>query len=290
LNSIPGRIPIVRSVLHPTDLSAASVYAFEHALATALLRQTSLTLLHVGKVDPGESFPSVREVLERWGLLEPGAPRSAVYDELNVRIKKKVVSGRPLEAILEYADRDLVDLVVLATTADSGPARWLKPAVSEPMAHRTGTSTLFVPADGRCMIDRSSGRLTLRNVLVPVAESPSAANAITLAARTAIAAHEAHGEVVNLRVMHVGERMPDLELPEHAGIQWERDLQSGDAIERILETARELPVDLVAMASDGRNGILDAFRGSHSEQVVRRVPCPLLVVPVTAHGMPILLA
>jgi nucleotide-binding universal stress UspA family protein len=43
------------------------------------------------------------------------------------------------------------------------------------------------------------------------------------------------------------------------------------------------------MASDGRNGIMDAFRGSHSEQIVRLVSCPLLVVPVSAHEMPLLL-
>jgi len=289
LNSIPGRLPIVRSVLHPTDLSVSSIPAFEHALAIALLRQTSLTLLHVGAMDSGESFPSVREVLERWGLLEPGSPRSAVYDEFKVRIKKKVVEGRPLPAILERAERDDADLVVLATSGETGPARWLKPSVSEPMAHRTETSTLFVPADARGLVDRATGRLSARHVLVPVAAVPDAQNAVTLAARTAIAAQQAQGEEVTLHLMHVGEVAPALDLPEHEGIRWEIDLHSGDVVDRIIETAVALPADLVVMASDGRNGILDAFRGSHSEQVVRRTPCPLLVVPVTAYGMPILL-
>jgi nucleotide-binding universal stress UspA family protein len=290
LDAIPGNIPIVRSVLHPTDLSPASVPAFEHALGIALLRQTSLTLLHVGELDSGESFPSVRELLERWELLEPGAPRSAVYDEFKVRIKKKVVRGRPLPAILEYSEQAETDLVVLATRGEAGPSRWLRPSVSEPMAHRTATATLFVPASGRGVIDSSSGRLTARDVLVPVAESPDAQNAVTLAARTAIAANQAHGEEVRLHAMHVGDDFPGLDFPEHEGIRWERRLGKGEVVEAILSVAHEVSADLVVMASDGRNGILDALRGSHSEQVVKRAPCPLLVVPITAHETPILLA
>jgi nucleotide-binding universal stress UspA family protein len=33
------------------------------------------------------------------------------------------------------------------------------------------------------------------------------------------------------------------------------------------------------MTTDGRQGFLDALRGSHSERVLRRAPCPVLVLP-----------
>jgi nucleotide-binding universal stress UspA family protein len=33
------------------------------------------------------------------------------------------------------------------------------------------------------------------------------------------------------------------------------------------------------MATEGRNGFLDALRGSHSEQVLRQCACPLLAIP-----------
>jgi nucleotide-binding universal stress UspA family protein len=36
------------------------------------------------------------------------------------------------------------------------------------------------------------------------------------------------------------------------------------------------------MTTDGRNGFLDALRGSHSERVLQRTPCPLLAIPVEA--------
>lgn len=289
MSSTPGNLPIVRSVLHPTDLSPDSEIAFQHALAIALLRQTSLTLLHVEGSSRAGELPSVREMLERWGLLEEGSSRSAVYENFNVRIKKKVVKGRPLPVILDYLDKGYVDLVVVATRGSNGVAGWLKSSVSEPLAHRTDTSTLFVPADSPGMVDPENGQLTARKILVPVAEVPNGQNAVTLAARTAIAAHEVHSDPVELQLMHVGDQMPELQLPEHEGISWSQTLQSGDVIDRIIETAREVAADLVVMASDGRNGILDAFRGSHSEQILRLVPCPLLVVPITAHGIPLLL-
>jgi nucleotide-binding universal stress UspA family protein len=287
LSSTPGSLPIVRSVLHPTDLAPDSEIAFQHALAIALLRQTSLTLLHVEGSSRGGELPSVREMLERWGLLEEGSSRSAVYENFKVRIKKKVVKGRPLPVILKHIEQGYVDLVVVATRGSGGG--WLKPSVSEPLAHRSDASTLFVPVDSPGMVDPSNGQLTIRKILVPVAEVPDAQNAVTLAARTAIAAHEVHGDPVELHLTHVGDEMPGLQLPQHDGIEWSQSLQQGDVIDRIIEIAGGVSADLVVMASDGRNGILDAFRGSHSEQIVRQVPCPLLVVPITAHEMPLLL-
>ena len=94
----PDRLPLVASVLHPTDFSSASDRAFAHALAIALLRQTELTILHVGPDADSHTdwsrFPPVRKTLERWGLLGPGSTRSDVFDEFGVRVTKVAVSGR----------------------------------------------------------------------------------------------------------------------------------------------------------------------------------------------------
>ena len=55
--------------------------------------------------------------------------------------------------------------------------------------------------------------------------------------------------------------------------------REGDVIETILDTARSTKADLIVMTTDGRNGFLDALRGSHSERILRRAPCPLLAIP-----------
>ena len=47
----------------------------------------------------------------------------------------------------------------------------------------------------------------------------------------------------------------------------------------ILAEAEEAESDLIVTATDGRNGVLDAFRGSFTERIVERAPCPVLAVP-----------
>src|SRR4029450_9359025 len=72
---------IIDTILHPSDFSEASEAAFAHALKTALVAHSRLTLLHVtSDRTPGwwTDFPGVRRTLERWGLLPPNSPQSAV--------------------------------------------------------------------------------------------------------------------------------------------------------------------------------------------------------------------
>jgi nucleotide-binding universal stress UspA family protein len=50
--------------------------------------------------------------------------------------------------------------------------------------------------------------------------------------------------------------------------------------------ASYMATNLIVMSTDGRNGFLDALRGSHSERVLRQTPCPLLAIPVEAAVTP----
>ena len=81
-------IPFVKSIFHPSDFSKASDLAFVHALAIALIRKTRLVIMHAGrgKIDDWARFPAVRKTLERWEMLAPGSPRSAVFEKLSIRV------------------------------------------------------------------------------------------------------------------------------------------------------------------------------------------------------------
>ena len=56
-------------------------------------------------------------------------------------------------------------------------------------------------------------------------------------------------------------------------------LRAGAPWEEVLSAAVQVKADLIVMTTDGRNGFLDALRGSHSERILRRTPCPLLAIP-----------
>ena len=281
---MPGSydIPLVRSVLHPTDFSEASRTAFAHALAIALIRKTSLTILHAGgdKSKSWDSFPSVRGTLERWGMLEPNSSRSAVFDQLAVRVKKVVAREKdPLAACLDYIDRHPADLIVLATQARRGPARFIKPSVAQRVARRSDAMSLFVPAGGRGFVSAANGHLDLRKILVPIAHRPNPAPAVLFAAR----AGRIFGAEVEATLLHVGEGgdVPTVTLPNAPNVHWKAVIREGDAAELIVAEADRLSANLIVMTTDGRDALVDALRGSHTERVIRRSPSPVLALPVT---------
>lgn len=276
-------IPLVETVLHPSDFSEASDNAFAHALAIALRRETRLTMLHAGPGRPSretwESFPGVRDTLTRWGLLEDDAPRSAVLDELNVRIEKIAVRGSDrVRAIVEFLEGHPAELIVLATEGREGLDQWLRPSVAERAARRSETMTLFVPTGARGFVSLEDGTVRLNNILVPVDRKPSPRGALELAARAA----EAFGEGdVEIHLLHVGDRALPLDAPEGSGWTWNPLAKQGEPVEVIVQTAERVRADLVVMATEGHDGFLDALRGSTTEQVLRRTPCPLLAVPAS---------
>ncbi len=273
----------VDSIFHPSDFSEASLDAFAHALAIALIRQTNLTILHSGADFLGEDewtkFPAVRKTLERWGLLAPGSPRSAIFDELKVRINKvNLRKRRPLAASLDFLEKHPTDLIVLSTEGRGGLPRWIRPSKAESLARRTGTLALFVTEGGRGFVSAADGELNLFRILIPVDQSPSPEAAITYATRAATALRG--DEPVEIVLLHVGEgALPEMRLLESADYTIRREHRSGDVVDTIVGLADEIEPNLIVMATHGRDDFLDVLRGSVTEQVLRRAPCPLLAVP-----------
>jgi nucleotide-binding universal stress UspA family protein len=276
-----ARVPFVESVLHPTDFSEASDTAFAHALVVALIRRTRFALLHVtpGTLETSwKEFPPVRRTLERWGLLEAGSPRSAVFDELGMRVEKVAMRGRdPVRSILQHLERDPAELIVLATEGRAGLPRWLHGSVAEGVARQVPSLTLFVPKGAHGFVDAADGSLALRNVLVPVSDDPPADAAIEVARRVVRSIGDG---AVPVHLLHVGDAMPALALPDEPACDFRVASRSGNVVDEIVDAAAECSADLVIMVTKGRDGILDALRGTHTEQVLRRVSCPVLAVPL----------
>jgi nucleotide-binding universal stress UspA family protein len=273
--------PLVQSVVHPTDFSPASERAFAYALAIAVLRQTTLTLLHVEKdKHDWNKFPAVRKTLERWGLLQPGSSQEDVFARLGVKVTKLTIdSGRPVQALHDWLDRNPTDLLVLATEGRDGLSRWTHGSVAEAMARASHTMTLFVPSDAdRNMVSLEDGNLSVANVLVPVDHSPDPKRTIEFARRVAEIAGD---DRVTISLLHVGPPGSAPPIATQDGPEWRfvRMERAGDPVEQIVAAAAELKADLVAMPTAGRAGVLEALSGSTTEQVLRRVRCPLLAAP-----------
>ncbi|MCA9050553.1 MAG: universal stress protein [Planctomycetaceae bacterium] len=270
----------VRDLLHPTDFSHGSHVAFAHALRLALDAQGSLEILHVNRERTRadwKSYPSVRGTLQKWGLLGANADRSEVA-RLGVSISKSSCHEHdPAAGILEHLERRHADIVVMATHQREGFDRWLKGSLAEKIANQTDAAALFVPYGVSGFVDLETGAVSLPSVLIPIDSNPSPNLIVQTVA--ALVDQLSCGET-EVRLLHIGDpaSTPAVDLPNSDKCRWVWQNRSGDVVDCICEDAAENDVRLIAMATNGHDGFLDALRGSTTERVLSRTRCPLLSV------------
>lgn len=273
----------IRSILHATDFTVSSELAFAHALKIALEGKTKLYLLHadpdsVEEVD-WSAFPGVRRTLARWGVLPEGSAISDVGGKLGIHLAKISALDRdPVRAIARFVNDHENDLIVLATHGREGVPRWLRGSVAEPAARKADAPTLFLPPGTRGFVDPENGAVRLRTVLIPFDHRPRPYAAVREAARLCRTLSLSD---IALRLVYVGGQgdMPALELDAPAPFEVTREARSGEVVDEILAAAAACQADLIAMATAGHQGFLDALRGSTTERVLRHAPCPVLAVP-----------
>lgn len=85
-------------------------------------------------------------------------------------------------------------------------------------------------------------------------------------------------EIVERQQQRAERELERLVKEEFADLDVERTMANGIPHREIVELAERLEADLIVMATHGRGFISHAILGSTTERVVRRAPCPVLVV------------
>jgi nucleotide-binding universal stress UspA family protein len=242
-----------------------------------LVAGARLTLLRVSPDEsaPGDDFPDVRGILERWRTRGVSGERIP-----ELQVCWRVATGdNPVGSCLKSLERSRAELIVVATHQHDGRMTWLGKSVAEPLARSSGEMTLLVPEGTKGFVCPGDGTVSLKSILIPVANRPRPEPAIEAARRLMLYLPEASGTAT---LLHVGDPadMPELRLPDVPGWTWNRVVQPADVIDTILEMAVKVGADLVAMTTQGRHGFLDALRGSTTERVLRQARCPMLTMPV----------
>jgi nucleotide-binding universal stress UspA family protein len=147
----------IRTILHPTDFSEPSQAAWELACALARDYNARLLVVHVYAPPPvyapdGIAMPLPQE--------EPAAlqARLAALRPADERIpcEHRLLEGEPAEKILELAQQEHADLIVMGTHGTTGLARLLVGSVAESVLRKAP-----------CPV------LTVRAAAFPAAQSPS---------------------------------------------------------------------------------------------------------------------
>jgi len=268
-------------LFYPSDFSIESDVAFAHALKIALKSQAFLQMMHVDNSNEAgwNNFPSVKETLERWKVLPEGSPKSLV-GQLGLEINKVIaVSNDPVQACLDYLDIHDVDLIVLSVHQREGLMRWLGKIVGERISYGSKQTTLFLPAGREGFVSREDGSVSLKNILVPVVNKPRPESGLQFVEKLIRSLDLSSGTVT---LLHVGpsDTMPVVELPQSNGWTWNQVRIEGERTETIVKFAKDTEANLIAMTTDGPDRFLDGLRGTTSERVLRKVHCPVAVIPV----------
>jgi len=210
-----------------------------------------------------------------------------------VRGMNIVRSGDPAEGILQVALEWNMDLVAMTTHAREGFSRWFLGSVAGTVVQRTQLPVLLK----RPGVPARPG--PIRSILVPLDES-EISRAVLQVVKPLAARLKA--EVILLHVEpHVVDPSPQwavkgpltlarkpLSLYQKLadGLEAEK-LEAwplaveGNVAEEIVSRARELDVDLVAMATHGREGLSRALLGSVTRAVLKKSDRPLIVIRPT---------
>jgi nucleotide-binding universal stress UspA family protein len=282
----------IEKILFPTDLSESSLQALPLATHLAELHGSDLHMFHVyvlhslGAIDNDELYPGESEA--RWALEESLA--DAAWNRV-IHSVSRAVHAAP--AILEYANEHDIDLIVMGSHGRRGFRRLLIGSVTEEVVRLAKCPVLVMRDDPT---DTAPTRID--RVLVPVDFSHHG-NMGASYGREFASAWDA-----NLELLHVMEPAPyaDAEssfprltdeqevrsfaedhlagIAENMGIDHPACIKvvSGHAADVIISEAARTAGTVIVMPSHGYHGLERVLLGSVTERVLRRAPCPVLVL------------
>jgi nucleotide-binding universal stress UspA family protein len=294
----------IRRILMPTDFSAASAAALDHALLWSERHEAELDLLHVLSLrtadpfNPEHHFPETEEL---FGRLEKvaGSEMSALAERHRgraLRVRELVQRAPAVErGILDFVAAEGIDLLVMGTHGRRGAAHLLLGSITAEVLRRSPVPVLVVPpgaaaeptaqrilaatdfsAPARAAIDVARGLAASQGATLelfhalPSLEVPLPMNPAALGVSSTVvqdlepAAREALAELA---------AAPG---PEVAIVT---EVWQGPAASTIVNRAAETRADLVVVATRGHTGLDRLLLGSVAETVARLSACPVLVVP-----------
>lgn len=292
----------IRTIFAPIDFSTASIRALDWAESVAKAQGARLVLFHalappVGPMTAPEFVPVPPELYK----LAEEQSRSLLNEHVEQRrasgvaVEARMEPGPAAQTIVDTAEEEEADLLVVGTRGQTGLKRAFLGSVAAHVIREAPCPVLSVPPEAE------AEPRPIRNVLVPTDFSSEADRAALEAVRLL----SPTPDPMRVTLLHVW-RVPLLYTPLGAfpmdeftrsamvaaqerleeaaaklradGIEVSIDAREGDPATEIDEAARRLPADVVAMGTHGRSGLSRAFLGSVAERTLPGAPCPVLTV------------
>lgn len=292
----------VGKVLYPTDFSEASHHALPHAEELVRRYGAELVMIHVRT--PYSDDPN----REEYHFFDEGKYRDFIHAELrrvsgNVQLDQPAAAVvhrnvSPASGILEFADEERVDLIVMGTHGRSALGRFFLGSVTERVVRYAKVPVLTVAPERETYRDEPSYRKILAAYDFSKHSKDACLRALDLAEKYRaqlevlyVIEQDVHPGYLQDWKLSVEEEIPDLEtearqsLLEVLGAHGIEDVIvhviMGDGDGRVHRDinrfARENSADLLVMGTYGLSGFEHLLLGSTTERVLRSAPCPVLV-------------
>ncbi len=282
----------LRKILFPTDFSECAQGAMPHAVRLAEVHDAELQLLHVlvlhsmAAMEAIEPFPGEEAAKQTFEAAASEREGARVTHDVT-----RAIAAAP--AILDYADAQAIDLIVIGSHGRRGIRRLLLGSVAEEVLRDARCPVLIVREE-----KEPHAEVDVTRILVPVDFSKQTALALDYA-------YELAGTFgASLDLLHVVEvpTYPDFYVPFSAALEttavrqdaWDRlealadplrtahevrtHVKVGRTVIEVTDFAEKGGHDLIVLPSHGYSGLERVLLGSVAEGVLRRTPCPVLTV------------
>jgi nucleotide-binding universal stress UspA family protein len=144
---------LYEKILVPLDGSELAECVLPHVKAIAAGCSTGkVVLLRIVEPLPAGIPPAVDfEVVQKAGVKAAEGYLVKVKAQLSkegLNVEAKVLTGRPAETITDFAQREKVDLIALATHGRSGISRWVFGSVADRLVRSSSVPILLIRPKG----------------------------------------------------------------------------------------------------------------------------------------------
>lgn len=295
----------ITNILYPTDFSKASAIAYGYAESFAAHYGAKLFTIHVAQPPfawyPDHAytdavagvFRDLRAHAES-ELAEFMRDRGCHATQHGVQAECKLLEGSVPREILNFAQKNAIDLIVMATHGRNAPDRRTLGSVTERVLRKACCPVLAVrkPEHSFVRPGESTDTVNLRKTLYCTDFSKDSSRAADYAFSLAM---EFGAEIT---LLHVLEDVPDSGdaqsamaevksrlsalIPREAGGRCTSPvkIRIGRPYQEISQLAVEDQTDLIVLGVRGRNIVDLALYGSTSYRVIQLGPCPVLAVHI----------
>jgi nucleotide-binding universal stress UspA family protein len=137
---------MLKKILAPTDLSDLSAAGVRYACQLAKDIDAELIIFNVAVLDESNAIDK-REIERHKKQLDEFIAEKVAEAGTGLKIRPVVVAGQPFGAIVECADNEPTDLIVMSSHGRSGLSRMLIGSVTDKLLRAAPCPVLVVPLE-----------------------------------------------------------------------------------------------------------------------------------------------